>query len=213
MAPRRRRVPSQRAPFPHCNRRQRGPLGVGDCYHGRGPRRAAGEWRIPLLRFLVWFLVLLTALFTLEMLAPVQRAVILPWTTLLADLSGWLMQLFDSEIAVTGKVIRSTTSAFGVSIEPGCNGVEAMIVLLAAVIAFPAPWVYKLKGLLAGFVAIQALNLVRIISLYYLGLWQPTLFEWAHLYIWQALIMLDALIVFLVWVRFIPATGAVAHVG
>jgi len=160
-----------------------------------------------LLRFLILFMVILTTLFTVEMLAPVQQAVVLPWTGLLADLSGWLMQLFDNEVAVNGKIIRSTTSSFGVSIEPGCNGVEAMIVLLAAIIAFPAPLLYKLKGLLAGFVAIQALNLARIISLFYLGLWNATLFEWAHLYIWQALIMLDALIVFLVWVRFIPGGG------
>ncbi|MBK6960462.1 MAG: exosortase H [Gammaproteobacteria bacterium] len=160
-----------------------------------------------MLRFLILFMVILTTLFTVEMLAPVQQAVVLPWTGLLADLSGWLMQLFDNEVAVNGKIIRSTTSSFGVSIEPGCNGVEAMIVLLAAIIAFPAPLLYKLKGLLAGFVAIQALNLARIISLFYLGLWNATLFEWAHLYIWQALIMLDALIVFLVWVRFIPGGG------
>ena len=61
----------------------------------------------------------------------------------------------------------------------------------------------------------RTLNLARILSLYYLGLWHPVLFEWAHLYIWQALIMLDALIVFLVWVRFIPgpATAAAAHAG
>jgi len=166
-----------------------------------------------LLRFLVSFLVLLIALFTLEMLAPVQRTVILPWTATLADLSGWLMQWFDSRVAVSGKVIRSTLSDFGVSIEPGCNGVEAMIVLLAAVVAFPAPWIHKLKGLVAGFIAIQALNLTRIVSLYYLGLWNPALFEWAHLYVWQALIMLDALIVFLIWVRFIPAGRDAAHAG
>ena len=160
-----------------------------------------------MLRFLVLFMIILTALFTVEMLAPVQQAVVLPWTSYLADLSGWLMRLFDSQVAVTGKVIRSTTSSFGVSIEPGCNGVEALIVLLAAIAAFPAPLFYKFKGLLTGFVAIQALNLARIISLYYLGLWNATLFEWAHLYIWQALIMLDALIVFLIWVRFIPGGG------
>ncbi len=160
-----------------------------------------------MLRFLVLFMAILAVLFTVEMLAPVQQAVVLPWTSLLAGISGWLMQIFDSQIAVAGKVIRSTTASFGVSIEPGCNGVEAMIVLLAAIAAFPAPLLYKFKGLLAGFVAIQVLNLARIISLYYLGLWSPTLFEWAHLYIWQALIMLDALLVFLVWVRFIPGGG------
>jgi hypothetical protein len=29
-------------------------------------------------------------------------------------------------------------------------------------------------------------------------------FEWAHLYVWQALIMLDVLIVWLVWIRTLP---------
>jgi exosortase/archaeosortase family protein len=48
---------------------------------------------------------------------------------------------------------------------------------------------------------VQGLNVVRIISLFYLGQWNMTAFEWAHLYIWQALIMLDVLIVWLIWVR------------
>ena len=39
-----------------------------------------------------------------------------------------------------GKVIRSTANGFAVSIEAGCNGVEATIVLIAAIFAFPAPW-------------------------------------------------------------------------
>ena len=43
--------------------------------------------------------------------------------------------------------------------------------------------------------------MARIISLFYLGQWNMTAFEWAHLYIWQALIMLDVLIVWLIWVR------------
>lgn len=160
-----------------------------------------------MLRFLFTFLLLQGLLFGVEMLQPVQAAVILPWTSLLADTSGWLLSAFDPNVATYGKVVRSTLNGFAVSIEPGCNGVEAMIVLLAAIIAFPAPWKYKLKGLAWGFVAIQGLNLLRIISLFYLGQWSEELFDWAHLYIWQALIMLDALIVFLIWIRYIPAHG------
>jgi exosortase H (IPTLxxWG-CTERM-specific) len=91
-----------------------------------------------------------------------------------------------------------------VTILAGCNGIEAMIVLLAAIVAFPAPWKHKLIGLIVGVAAIQVLNLVRIVSLFYLGQWSPTAFEWAHLYVWQVLIMLDALIVFLVWLRSLP---------
>lgn len=157
-----------------------------------------------MLRFLLVFLLVQGVLFGVEMLQTVQAAVILPWTSLLADVSGWLMSAFDPQVVASGKVVSSTANGFAVSIEPGCNGVEAMIVLLAAIVAFPAPWFYKLKGLLWGFVAIQGINLVRIISLFYLGQWNREWFDWAHLYIWQALIMLDALVVFLVWIRYLP---------
>lgn len=157
-----------------------------------------------MLRFLLVFLLVQGIFFGLEMLQPVQTALILPWTSLLADVSGWLMSAFDPHVATSGKIISSTLNGFAVSIEPGCNGVEAMIVLLAAIIAFPARLLYKIYGLLLGFIAIQGLNLVRVISLFYLGQWSQELFDWAHLYIWQALIMLDALVVFLVWIRYLP---------
>lgn len=157
-----------------------------------------------MLRFLLVFLLVQGILFGVEMLQPVQSSVILPWTSYLADASGWLVSAFDPNVATSGKVVRSTVNGFAVSIEPGCNGVEAMIVLLAAIVAFPAPLVYKFKGLFWGFIAIQGMNLVRIISLFYLGQWSRELFDWAHLYIWQALIMLDALIVFLIWIRYLP---------
>lgn len=160
---------------------------------------------VVMLRFLVVFLVIQGLLFSIEMLQIVQQLLILPWTSLIADISGWLMSLFDQHVAASGKVVHSTLNGFAVSIEPGCNGVEAMIVLLAAIMAFPAPLGYKFKGLAWGFLAIQGLNLLRIISLFYLGQWSQTLFDWAHLYVWQALIMLDALIVFLIWVRYLPA--------
>jgi exosortase H (IPTLxxWG-CTERM-specific) len=161
-----------------------------------------------MLRFLLFFLLVQGVLFGVEILQPIQTAIILPWTSLIADASGGLMSVFDPNVATTGKIVRSTLNGFAVSIEPGCNGVEAMIVLLAAIIAFPAPVLYKLQGLAWGFIAIQGMNLLRIISLFYLGQWSQELFEWAHLYIWQALIMLDALVVFLIWIRYLPEKAA-----
>jgi len=35
-------------------------------------------------------------------------------------------------------------------------------------------------------------------------------FEWAHIYVWQAPIMLDVLIVWIVWVRLVPGGDATA---
>jgi len=157
-----------------------------------------------MVRFSIIFVVLLISLFTIEVLQPIQQNVILPFTSAIAWVSVSLIELFDSGVASAGKVIRDLESGFAVSIEPGCNGVEALIILFAAIFAFPASLKKKLVGFAIGFIAIQALNLVRIVSLFYLGQWNMTWFEWFHLYLWQALIILDALVVWLIWLRTLP---------
>lgn len=158
--------------------------------------------------FFVRFLVLVLVLFAIEISKPAQQHFVLPFTAAIADVSVALVKLVDSEVDASGKIIRSTANGFAVEIQPGCNGVEALIILFAAIFAFPAPWRYKLIGFGVGFIAIQGLNLVRIISLFYLGQYSLTAFTWFHLYLWQALIILDALVVWLIWLRRMPRPSA-----
>ena len=87
-----------------------------------------------MLRFLVLFLVLLLLLFGAELLVPVERAVIVPFTALVADVSVATMRLFDPAVVAQGKVIANASGSFAISIERGCNGVEAMIILIAAIL-------------------------------------------------------------------------------
>ena len=53
-------------------------------------------------------------------------------------------------------------------IRDGCNGVNVVILLWAAILAYPSNWRWKVTGLAAGLAAIQFLNLFRLISLYFL---------------------------------------------
>jgi exosortase H (IPTLxxWG-CTERM-specific) len=156
-------------------------------------------------RFLAIFFVTMVALFAAELTPPVQRALVLPWTEALARISVALITLFDSHALAYGKVIESTTNGFAVSIEAGCNGIEAALILIAAILAFRAPWKSKAIGIAGGLLAVQLLNIVRVITLFYLGQWSLKAFEWAHLYLWQALIMLDVLVVWLLWLRWLAA--------
>lgn len=157
----------------------------------------------PVTRFITIFLLVLLTLFTLEMLMPVQEHVIVPFTSLLAKLSAALIVPFDSSVTAYGKILQFQDSGFAVSIEAGCNGVEATIVLIAAVLAFPATWRQRVAAIGLGFIAIQSLNLVRIISLFYLGDWNFEFITWVHLYLWPALIMLDVLIFFLLYLHYL----------
>ncbi|HXN15260.1 MAG TPA: exosortase H [Usitatibacter sp.] len=161
-----------------------------------------------MVRFFILFVVILVTLFAAELTPPVQSAVVLPWTEALARISASLITLFDSHVAAFGRILQSTTNGFVVSIEAGCNGIEAAIILIAAMLAFPAPPKHRVIGILVGLAAVQALNVVRVVSLFYLGQWNMKAFEWAHFYLWQALIMLDVLIVWLLWIRTLPPSSS-----
>ena len=154
-------------------------------------------------RFAILFTVILLGLFVLE-LTPPGQALVQPWTALVADVSSAVIRFFDGDARAQGAMVYSTRNGFAMVIMAGCNGVEAMLVLLAGILAYPAPWKLKLIGLGVGVLAIQLLNLVRLVSLFYLGQWDIKWFEWAHLYLWQVLIMLDALVVWMLWIRAIP---------
>jgi len=158
-----------------------------------------------MLRFFLLFIAIQASLFTLELLAPVQALLIQPWTAQLARFCAFLMQSLDADVQSQGIMLYSARTGFAVAIQAGCNGVEASIILIAALLAFPkVPVRYRVIGLLLGVSTVQLLNIVRIISLYYLGIWHQSWFDWAHLYLWETLIMLDVLVVFLLWLRNLP---------
>ena len=154
-----------------------------------------------MLRVAALFAGILVALFALELTPPGQSLFVEPWTAAVARVSAAVMRTIDPAVFSSGAMLVSTRTGFAVTILAGCNGVEAMIVLVAGMLAFPAPWRARLLGIALGILAVQALNLVRIVSLFYLGQWDRAAFEWAHLYLWQGLIMLDALVVWILWLR------------
>jgi len=158
-------------------------------------------------RFFIIFLVILAVLFGVSKLGPVDNAVVLPWTALVAKVSAAIARFFDPTVIAYGKILKSAHTGFSVSIESGCNGVEAAIVLVAAMLAFPSSWKLKLWGILLGFIAVQAVNLLRVVTLFFVGEWSLKVFEFAHLYMWQALIMLDVLVVWLLWMRVVAKRG------
>src|SRR5215831_3114047 len=103
-----------------------------------------------MVRFFLAFLIVQGVLFGLELTPWVQQWFVVPWTNTLAKISAEVVKLFDPNVVSQGKVLRSTSASFAVSIEAGCNGVEATIVLLAAILSFPASWKRKLIGLAVG---------------------------------------------------------------
>jgi exosortase/archaeosortase family protein len=85
-----------------------------------------------------------------------------------------------------------------------------MIIFASAVLAFPAPWRARGIGLLLGSAAIQAINLVRVVALYLTGAYAPSWFDDAHTVIWQTVVILCGVLLWVFWAtRFVPRPAPV----
>jgi len=122
----------------------------------------------------------------------------------LVKVSHGLIAVGGGTATVEGAILRAP-SGFAIEMKDGCNGINVMILLWAAVLAFPAPWKMKALGLAAGSLMIQILNVARFISLFYLGQYSTTWFEFAHAYLWETLLILDTMVVFGLWVSRVSA--------
>jgi exosortase H (IPTLxxWG-CTERM-specific) len=157
--------------------------------------------------FLVKFFAVLIAAYLLIAWNPVNDRVIVPFTAGIANVSGGMLKMMGEDVRVAGTTIAS--SRFGVNINNGCNGVEAMLILLASIVAFPASMKARAAGLFLGALVVQLLNFIRIITLYLLGAYHPRLFDLFHTAVWQIVIILAAIGFFLVWsARVAPARVA-----
>lgn len=157
----------------------------------------ASKSRKPGLLFVGRFLAALLVFYFISTLAPVNEHVVLPFTGLVVDASAFVLRSFHQPIDVTGTVIRSPR--FALDVRNGCNGVEAMMVLAAAMLAFPATLRSRAIGLLVGSVAIQILNLVRVSSLVWLGEHHRRFFDFVHVGVWQSIVILAAVSMFVFW--------------
>lgn len=167
------------------------------------PEKNLAQRREPMTRFVLIFAALLISSFVFYLLPWGQDYMATPITSAVAKVSVTVMMLFDKNVVSQGIAIHDSVTGQGIEVVAGCNGMEAVIILFASVFAFPATFRQKCAGFLAGFFAIHSLNIVRIVSLYYLARYSMTWFEWFHLYVWQMLIILDALVVWLLWLRWI----------
>ncbi|HEV8434257.1 MAG TPA: exosortase H [Thermoanaerobaculia bacterium] len=160
------------------------------------------------LRFVLKFAILLAIFYAVVTPEPVDRNVIVPFSHALSVVSGGVLNLMGQHVRVAGTVIAG--NAFAVDIKNGCNGIEAVVFLCAAIAAFPASWRARLLGILAACTIVEGLNIIRIVSLYLIGKYRPSAFGAFHLAVWQSVIFAAAVFLFVAWTSKVRKADAVA---
>jgi archaeosortase B (VPXXXP-CTERM-specific) len=115
-----------------------------------------------------------------------------------ASVTGFLLNLSGRDVVVNDTIVSSTIFSF--QVVDLCTAVMPMLIFTAAILAFPAKIKEKVIGLLLGLVGIFMVNQIRLISLFFIGAYAPGIFEVAHLLVWQSLMILVAIGLWLIWV-------------
>jgi exosortase H (IPTLxxWG-CTERM-specific) len=155
----------------------------------------------PALRFTLTFAALVIGGMGALLTDTVDKSVVLPFTEGLAALCAAAIRLCGGSAIAIGRHLQFVSGCGGVTVENGCNAIEVSILFAAAILAYPAPARRRLVGAIFGVSLLQGINLVRIISLLYLSCHSKSWFDLVHLYFWDAVIMLDGLVIFLIWQR------------
>lgn len=120
-----------------------------------------------------------------------------------AQLAGAALALIELGVQVSGQDI---SGRFALRIVQSCDAMEAVILFTAAVSAFPAAWLRRLAGIVAGTAAIVTVNVARICSLYYVGVYRPARFEFYHLEVWPLVLIGAAAVAFIAWTHWVLQT-------
>ena len=152
----------------------------------------------PVLAFFAAFAGLFVILMTLHYFTRFYTAYFVI-TKLNAGTSSLIINIItpSEHTVVEGQIIRS--GPFSLSVARGCEGMDGIILITAALLAYPMTWRRKVPGIVLGMLTLYAANLARIINLYYVGRYHAQWFDLMHIYIWQTLTIFIGLIFFAWW--------------
>lgn len=124
----------------------------------------------------------------------------LPWVE-----THLVLPVLAAQAAVAWRVFG--TPALPVATTIACSGTDAIALCLAAVLAYPVRWRWRMGGAAGGVAAILLLNTVRIGTLGRAAA-SPLWFSALHLYVWPALLTLAIAGYVFWWMRIAEDGGA-----
>jgi len=117
------------------------------------------------------------------------------WT---ASVMAWFLDVLGLDAYSNGIRVGCSICKFRIIGE--CTAYYPLSIYIAAVMAFPSPWLRRLLGVLLGVPTLLLINQVRLVSLCYIWKWFPDQFETIHIVVWQSLIIFFTVLVWIGWV-------------
>ncbi len=156
-----------------------------------------------IIRFLVLFGVFFGAGHLFLSTSISETLVVTPWieanmrtATVLAVPVG-----LDAEVDDNRNLVEARGA---LHIAKGCDGLGALLIVVSAILGFPAGWRSKLTGVAIGTVGVFLINAVRLASLLWIAVERPAQLEFFHIDFWQPVMMVVSFGLFVVWSVLLP---------
>jgi exosortase/archaeosortase family protein len=164
------------------------------------------------IRVVATFVILIAVFFSLLTYTPIVDRVDIAsmLARASAGLSGLILRVLGAVVGFPVRIAGTNLASgeFVVDVSPACSGAVPTMIYLAAVFAYPASARAKIIGALLGVGIIYAVNLIRVIALFLIGLFFHGYFHDTHVYVAQALVVAIAVATWLYWAgRFADAPG------
>lgn len=154
-------------------------------------------WRLR-FRLALALLVALGIVFVLESV-PILRGVFHPLQQFTATLAFIAIKATGLPI-VMDDVLLTHPDGFRVAISYGCTPLVPAIFLGSVLtLGLSLSWRERLVALISGFALVTFLNLFRVATLYYIGVFSPGAFVLAHEWLGQSIIVLGTAVVVCYW--------------
>ncbi|MGB8354597.1 MAG: archaeosortase/exosortase family protein [Chthoniobacteraceae bacterium] len=160
--------------------------------------------KAPSLQFTIKFCSFVL-LFSSLSFVPVYQRTVSAFTTEDARLASAILNRMGEDTRVSDGTISSPRSS--ITVLPACSAFEYLWFFCAAVLAFPALASRKIAGILAGVTLLLALNLFRVVSLYYISVHFPRFFDMAHEEIWGIVLVLASVCLCAAWIGWVRKDG------
>ena len=162
------------------------------------PGKRTGSEGFTLIELMISLVVLAFGIIALK---PVNDSLVEPYTAFVARMAGVVLRGMGEDLTVRGCLL--TSPRFSVSIFNGCNGLITTMILVTAVLAFPTSWRARWIGIAGGIAGVQIINMIRIVSLYYIGVYFPRYFNSAHVVVWQSIVILFGIALWVAWANYV----------
>ena len=153
----------------------------------------------PVLRAVITFALLIGLYYGFVHTPRTQSDIFQPYLRRIALATGGVVSLLGYKASVADTSV--TSPAFSMQIVWGCDAIEPTAAFVCAVLASPVSLWSKIPGILIGALILALVNLLRIVSLFFIGVHFRRALDIMHEDVWQGAFIVFAIVLWAIWVQ------------